>query len=113
VDRGEHLRHPGSVVSESLAAFPRILSLSAGRSAIIFHENGLSERAAGVLRTFDLLDIPVLLIDETFTVISCNDSARIFLLYEPDEMAGRTLDFLVLPDRGMPSESQRSRGMTP
>jgi len=57
------------------------------------------KEAAGVLRTFDLLDIPVLLIDETFTVISCNDSARIFLLYEPDEMAGRTLDFLVLPDR--------------
>jgi two-component system NtrC family sensor kinase len=57
------------------------------------------KEAAATLRTFDFLDTPVLLIDETFTVISCNESARIFFLYEPEEIAGRTLDFFVLPDR--------------
>ncbi|NJD56162.1 MAG: GAF domain-containing protein [Nitrospirae bacterium] len=57
------------------------------------------KEAVGILRTFDSLDTPVLLIDEAFTVISCNESARIFFQYEPDEMAGRTLDLLVIPDR--------------
>jgi len=57
------------------------------------------KEAAGILRTFDSLNTPVFLIDETFTVISCNESARIFFLYEPDEMAGKPLDTFVLPDR--------------
>ena len=62
-------------------------------------KTALVKDAAGILRTFDSLDTPVFLIDEDFTVISCNESARIFFLYGPDEIAGRPLDTFVLPDR--------------
>ena len=57
------------------------------------------KEAAGILKIFDSLDTPVLLIDEQFTVVSGNESARIFFQYEPDEMTGRTLDLFVIPDR--------------
>ncbi len=62
-------------------------------------KTAVQKETEGILRTFDSLNTPVLLIDEAFTVISCNESARIFFLYEPDEMAGRPLDMFILSDR--------------
>jgi two-component system NtrC family sensor kinase len=59
----------------------------------------LQKEAGVILRTFDSLNTPALLIDETFTVITCNESARGFFQYDPVEISGRSLETLVLPDR--------------
>jgi len=59
----------------------------------------LQKEAAETLKTLDFLNIPVFLIDETFTVVSCNESACSFFLYQCEQMTGKTLDTFVLPDR--------------
>ena len=62
-------------------------------------KSAVQKETEGILRTFDYLNTPVLLIDEACTIISCNDSARMFFHYEQDEMHGKPLDMFVLPDR--------------
>jgi len=59
----------------------------------------LQKETAETLKTLDFLNLPVFLIDETFTVISCNESACSFFLYQCEHMIGKTLDTFVLPDR--------------
>jgi two-component system, NtrC family, sensor kinase len=57
------------------------------------------KEAAATLKTFDLLNIPVFLIDESFAVVSCNESAARVFHYTGEEMAGKALNTIVLPDR--------------
>jgi two-component system NtrC family sensor kinase len=57
------------------------------------------EKAGATLKTFDLLNIPVFLIDESFAVVSCNESAASVFLYACEEIAGKALNTVVLPDR--------------
>ena len=59
----------------------------------------LQKEAAGTLKTLEFLNIPAFLIDKTFRIISCNESACSFFLYQGDELTGKTLDYVVLPDR--------------
>jgi len=55
--------------------------------------------AAATHKTFDFLNIPVFLIDDSFTIVSCNESAAEVFLYTNDEMIGMALNTVVLPDR--------------
>ncbi len=57
------------------------------------------EKAASTLKTFDLLNIPVFLIDESFEIVSCNVSAAAVFLYSCEELTGKALQTVVLPDR--------------
>ncbi|MDP2158291.1 MAG: GAF domain-containing protein [Nitrospirota bacterium] len=59
----------------------------------------IREKAASTLKTFDLLNIPVFLIDESFAIIFCNESAAAVFLYACEELAGKALQTVVLPDR--------------
>ncbi len=59
----------------------------------------IRKEAESALRTFDRLNIPVFVIDEAFTVISCNEASTRVFLYRCEEIAGMPLTTVVLPDR--------------
>ncbi len=62
-------------------------------------ETLFQKEAAGTLRTLDFLHIPAFLVDETFTVISSNESASSCFLCQSPEIMGKSLETFVLPDR--------------
>jgi len=57
------------------------------------------KEAAATLKTFDLLNIPVFLVDDSFAIVSCNETAASVFLYACEEIAGKALTTVVLPDR--------------
>ena len=59
----------------------------------------LLKETAAILKTFDFLNIPVFLVDESFAIVSCNETAASVFLYECEEIAGKALTTVVLPDR--------------
>ncbi len=59
----------------------------------------LQKEPAGMLKTFDLLHIGVLLIDDAFRIVSVNEAACTSFLYKQTDLIGMPLDAVVLPDR--------------